>query len=491
MDSAINFYELKTQLTDLGFREAEMVDDLRFHITSSDEHFLLATQIEGQQQETQFFFQMIKDERGQFQIAHYEAVLDTIGKSEHQYQLFLPDVNAAEAMLLLGLRSDFPGHVYANQPMGSEAVSQIIDEHRPEPNLDGRISDDDFDHLLRVPHEGKEQQLLINGFDLEIIDFQLKRAAEQQMAYVTYPDMPGGILKPEYMVPFRTREEAVRVCEARSDLGYLPVSGLQQSLQQLINPNIMNTENLAFVKDNFKYLGMPEHLGADFEKAIKDQPETVTLTARIEHYNSNLDMTLHLKKGNEDMYFLNKYDATLSNGQPDQDKTQAFYLDNGRGITAKEAFNMLEGRAVFKELRTKEKEPYQAWLQIDFESPKNENNNYSLHKYGANYGYDLEKSLTRFNIKDLENPEAKEKLIKSLEKGNLQQVTTEKDGQASKHYISANPQYKTINVYNENQKLIRREGLLKTNPGDTKKDQKNGKTEKQATEKKRGRKQSA
>ena len=71
----------------------------------------------------------------------------------------------------------------------------------------------------------------------------------------------------------------------------------------------------------------------------------------------------------------------------------------------------------------------------------------------------------------------------------MQQVISEKDGTTSKHYIAANPQYKTINVYNENQKIVRREGLLKTNPVDAKKDQKQDKKEGQSTERKRTRKQ--
>jgi hypothetical protein len=496
MDTAINFYELKTQLSDLGFREMEMVDDLRFNITSSEGHFLLVTQIEGEQQETQFFFQMVRDEEGRYNIAHYEAVMDSLGKTGHQYQLFQPEVSAAEAMLLLDLRTDFPGHLLANDPMGKEAVAALIEGHVPEPNLDGRISDDDFTYLLKVPHEGGEKQLIVDGFDLEIIAYQLKRATEQHMGYVTYPDVPGSILKPEYMAAFRTREEVIKICEARSDLGYLEVHSLQKSLHQNTltnqNNNIMSPENLAFVKDNIKYLGLGEELGAQFEKQAAAQPETITLQTRIEHYSSNMDFTVHLKKGTEaDMYFLNKYDATLSNGKPEEDKTQTFYITKGQGVTAKEAFNLLEGRAVQKELKTKENEPYKAWLQLDLGAEKDKNNNYTVQKYSENYGYDLDKALSRFNIKDLADPDAKDKLIKSLEKGNLQQVSSEKDGTTSKHYIAANPQYKTINVYSEQQKIVRREGLMKSNPSETKKDQKQDQKESETTEKKRGRKQSA
>jgi len=48
----------------------------------------------------------------------------------------------------------------------------------------------------------------------------------------------------------------------------------------------------------------------------------------------------------------------------------------------------------------------------------------------------------------MESPEAEDKLMNSLKKGNLQSVTfSEIDGDAKK-FIEANPQYKNINIYN-------------------------------------------
>ena len=38
-------------------------------------------------------------------------------------------------------------------------------------------------------------------------------------------------------------------------------------------------------------------------------------------------------------------------------------------------------------------------------------------------------------------------LLRSLEKGNLQSVTFEKDGSTSKVLVEANPQFKSINIY--------------------------------------------
>jgi hypothetical protein len=59
-----------------------------------------------------------------------------------------------------------------------------------------------------------------------------------------------------------------------------------------------------------------------------------------------------------------------------------------------------------------------------------------------------------------------EDLMRSLKKGNSQQITVERDGQKEKYFISANPQFKTVDVADQHGKKIKREELLK--PGETK-----------------------
>ena len=49
--------------------------------------------------------------------------------------------------------------------------------------------------------------------------------------------------------------------------------------------------------------------------------------------------------------------------------------------------------------------------------------------------------------------------MQSLQKGNIQSVTIEKDGQAHKMFIEANPQYKTVNLYDGQMKRMPKEGL--------------------------------
>jgi hypothetical protein len=112
----------------------------------------------------------------------------------------------------------------------------------------------------------------------------------------------------------------------------------------------------------------------------------------------------------------------------------------------------MEGRSVNKDLKNKEGESYNCWLKIDFK--QSDNGNFKLNQYHQNYGYDLEASLAKHSIKELNTPQYKEDLLNSLKKGNLQSATFVVSGVESKMFVEANPQFKTVNVYDENLQRI-------------------------------------
>ena len=64
------------------------------------------------------------------------------------------------------------------------------------------------------------------------------------------------------------------------------------------------------------------------------------------------------KSDSSDMYFFNNY-LPLKKGK-DERAEQTFYPNKGKGVTGKEAFNLLDGRSVHKDLVTKEGQPYKA-----------------------------------------------------------------------------------------------------------------------------------
>lgn len=256
------------------------------------------------------------------------------------------------------------------------------------------------------------------------------------------------------------------------------------------NYTLMNTKNLDYLKDNLKYLGFDTRLNDDLEKQVRAGKPEFSLHAQIPHYTGKMEYTLHVRKSDQsDMYFLNKMDASLKTGSSEKDHSQTFYISKGSGVTAKEAFNLLEGRAVQKDVIGREGEKVKAWMKLDF-NEKDERGNQKVKMFYPAYGFDLEKTLSRFTIKELNDPKQKEDLLKSLGKGNVQMVTGYSEGKEVKRMIEASPQFKTINVYNEQQKPVKRESLLKT---ERKEDRRQGQdaSQEQKSEKRRSKKQSA
>jgi hypothetical protein len=221
----------------------------------------------------------------------------------------------------------------------------------------------------------------------------------------------------------------------------------------------MNEQNVNYLKEQVKYMGFGEKLHAELEQRIvKGKPEFQLLfqaTVNQKPFEAVLNFR---KSDNSDMYFFNSYTAKLDKND-NKSVEQTYYINKGKGLTTKEAYNLLDGRAVFKELTNKEEQPYNAWLQLDFKN-KEKHGNYILKQYHEHYDYDLAKSLSGLPIKELQTDTQRMELVKSLEKGNLQAVTVEHGGRQQKIFIEANPQYKTINLYDGQMYRLKKDDLI-------------------------------
>jgi hypothetical protein len=225
-----------------------------------------------------------------------------------------------------------------------------------------------------------------------------------------------------------------------------------------LKTNFMNNENFQYLADNIKYMGFGETLKADLERNMGEGKGEFQLHFKAEINKKPFEATLNFRKSDStDMYFFNNYHASLarSNGEKNE---QTFYLNKGKGVTAKEAYNLLDGRAVHKDLTTKEGQPYKAWIQLDFEN-KDKNNNFEVKQFHENYGYDLKAAVEKFAVAELNDPEKAKALMQSLEKGNVQSVTIEKDGSSHKMFMEADPQYKKVTMYDSNMKMVAKESL--------------------------------
>lgn len=242
----------------------------------------------------------------------------------------------------------------------------------------------------------------------------------------------------------------------------------------------MNEKNFEYLRDQVKFTGFGEGLEGELKQKLQEQPPTFSLNHQTRFGNDTVSATLQFSRSKQsDMYFFNSYQVSLQKENASESMVQTFYINKGNNITLKEAYNLMSGRSVNKDLTSKEGQLYNSWLQLDFKE-SDDKGNFKLKQYHQNYGYDLESAIAKLPIKELAQDEHKEMLLDSLKKGNLQSVTFQKEGQELKQYVEANPQFKTINVYNSSMQRLDNRQVKTENIGD-----REGRSIKQADKKER------
>lgn len=336
----------------------------------------------------------------------------------------------------------------------------------------------------------------ISKYDYEAIYDHLIRLGERD-EFVAFSDDPFPVHKEE-LFSFSTREEALEFCrEMSTDIepyNYLSIESAYRAMSDgyrgntlLIEKNelvdvslmiaarhqrleakyainnqihnnqkskIMNQKNFEYLRDQVKYTGFGEGLENDLKQKIEEGKPEFKLQHHTKYGDDSVTTTLNFSQSKQsDMYFFNSYQATLQKENNPEKMEQTFYVNKGGTITLKEAYNLMQGRAVNKDLTSKEGQVYNAWLILDFKQTDKQGN-YKLHPYHQNYEYDFEAALSKHPIRELENEQYKSNLMNSLKKGNRQSVTFDIDGKDEKRYIEANPRFKTIKVYDSNMQPI-------------------------------------
>lgn len=227
----------------------------------------------------------------------------------------------------------------------------------------------------------------------------------------------------------------------------------------------MDQENVEYLKERLKYSGFDDQLNKSLEKEIKNGKQNFQLDHQMDIEGKRVDFKLHFNKSDSnDRYFFNKYDVKLfKEDQSLAPKEHTFYQN--QGITAKQAFNLLEGRAVYKSLQNSDKEPYKAWIQLDL-TEKDKNNNFKVNQYHEKYGFNINETLKNLPIKEINDETKAHWLIKSVEKGNQAPITMEKGGKEEIMFVEANPKFKSVNVYDIQMRTVKTNDLLQENKVD-------------------------
>ncbi|OJV19103.1 MAG: hypothetical protein BGO21_20555 [Dyadobacter sp. 50-39] len=218
----------------------------------------------------------------------------------------------------------------------------------------------------------------------------------------------------------------------------------------------MNEKNHDYLKDQLKYTGFGEEAQAQLRDNLMKAQNEFTIKQTTSYGKDELSVSLNFKKStNSDMFFFNNYRAELQKPGSDAKISQTFYVNNeGRNITQKEAYNLLDGRSVNKDLGNKDGQIHNAWIKLDFKETT-ASGNYKMRQFSPQYGFELEKSLEKFPVKELLDPNERVKLLESLERGNRQAVTFKGEEGEQKRFIEANPQFKSVTIYDQDQKRLR------------------------------------
>lgn len=308
--------------------------------------------------------------------------------------------------------------------------------------------------------DGEKQGILthanvsFNDFELTKQNFENGRRRNQEPPRERFWEnsLPAKEKQPNYITNKTKIMETPNIPIAIGNEEHLTSKGTE-----LNNRENYRQMNLDYLTNQVKFLGFGDGPGEQLSEKMNELKDAIDIPLTQSFFvagnpvkNQDVDFSLHFNKGKEsDMYFLNSYSAQLKGGTEENNMPQKFYINKGKGITAKEAFNLLSGRAINKDFTNKAGETYNAWVKLKPSEIGNEKSNRDFQMFSGNYGFDLEKTLSKYPIKEMNSPEAAERLMNSLKKGNMQAVTFVQDGEESSKFISANPQFKNLNVLNQ------------------------------------------
>jgi len=247
------------------------------------------------------------------------------------------------------------------------------------------------------------------------------------------------------------------------DKGRLPKD---QFILSNINSTIMGPVD--YVEGQLKRVGMADELTPELKEKITNATGAIQHTFTRNVGSDEVDVTLNFRKSRtSDFVFLNNYEMTLKQGgeiikqtfyNPPETKTvnapEGPAVRHDNKWTFKEAYNLLSGRPVSKNLLSRDGEPYQAWVKMDKEKVL-ANGNHEMKQYNKNYGFDLEKVLKNYSIKDLGNPQYHQRMVESLHRGNPTKVIfVNKEGREEPFSISPSINTSSLNVYDSSFKRV-------------------------------------
>lgn len=244
----------------------------------------------------------------------------------------------------------------------------------------------------------------------------------------------------------------------------------------------MNENNLEYLKKTLENLGFGKKLNDVLETAISRGMSNFSLgiatrmrPAESKDINAmrteNIDFKINFNRSKEsDMYFLNNYKVTLTRKDDPIVREQTFDFMRDHRITALQAYKLLSGLSFEKEVylrghnENKEQSEGQPqkismWFKLNLDVT-DAYGNHPLRTFRPEYGYDLGKALAKYPIKGLDVPEKLQEAMTTMRNGNYYHGEMTIGKKSVPVTIAANPQIKTIDIYDKNMVEIRDEAIF-------------------------------
>lgn len=200
-------------------------------------------------------------------------------------------------------------------------------------------------------------------------------------------------------------------------------------------------------------------LSATIDQQIRQDQDQFTIPSSYYiNEKERLDHQLTFVKDQRGHYQFDGYKTILQDeSKPEENKQHYFKMREGHVVDTTQAYNLLAGRSVQKE---------GFWMQLDL-NDKDPNGNYRIKEFHSGYGYDLEKALQQLPLKELLSTTEAAKLKDALKQGSRQSVIIIKNGKEHRFYIEANPQFKSVNIYDEHSRKVTLATALGNKPMET------------------------
>jgi len=237
----------------------------------------------------------------------------------------------------------------------------------------------------------------------------------------------------------------------------------------------MNEQNLDYLKKSLDYLGFGTKLNDVLESAISRELPAFTLGVTQSYTSANakknpalgsdqVRFMLNFNRSKQsDMYFLNDYEVILNKAGSALPIRQVFDLERDNRITALQAYKLLFGNSLERDVYTKSEnsegsEKKKVWFKLNLDV-QDAYGNHPLKKFYPEFKFELSDAIDKYPFKGLTEL-GKDGMMKMLRSGHMAPAEMMVGKKAVAVMVTANPQFKGLDVYDKNMAIIRQDEIF-------------------------------